>query len=129
MDNTNKKELISISWNCKKACGFCNWSSAEAPVPGWKAEEVKLKIKSNRFIKNYLVLSCPEFVSDKKVKIKIKPKLKTTFEKLSDISVALNLSVKTCISYYYHCPEVLRDKLNKINSTNLFQDLYKEVYL
>ena len=60
----------TICWRCEKACGKCSWSDGTfTPVPGWKAEKVKLRVKDNkddlnRYTDSYIVDECPQFDDD-----------------------------------------------------------------
>lgn len=57
----NKKD--QLCWECKNACGGCEWSANLEPVPGWTAEKVprreyigtKRKQTQGLFIQNHRV--------------------------------------------------------------------------
>lgn len=53
----------TLCWECENACGGCNWSRKKAsPVQGWNA--IRNDLVGG--IESYVVISCPEFVSDGK---------------------------------------------------------------
>lgn len=52
-------------WTCKKACGGCSWSQNFKPIAGWTAE--KTFIESNGdFAESYKIISCPEYINDRR---------------------------------------------------------------
>lgn len=60
----NKKD--QLCWECKNACGGCEWSARLEPVPGWTAEEVPRWIyRGNKEDKElghtYKITECPKF--------------------------------------------------------------------
>ena len=61
------KQKLTLCWNCGKACGGCSWSDywEHSPVPGWKAEETKLKVNQG-YETSYAVIECPEFEPDRR---------------------------------------------------------------
>ena len=62
---TNHKQ--NICWDCKNACGGCNWSRALKPVDGWDAELIEYipwGTKSQTLHTTYYIKQCPEFVKD-----------------------------------------------------------------
>lgn len=50
---------FTLCWDCKNACGGCNWSKNLAPVKGWE-----VKIARSKCQVSYLVVRCPEFKRD-----------------------------------------------------------------
>ena len=58
---------FTLCWDCKKATGGCVWSDSkdEIPVPGWKAEQTKLRLFNTGTVAcSYAVVECPEFERD-----------------------------------------------------------------
>ena len=57
----------TLCWSCAKACGDCSWSDywTHSPVPGWTAEESKLKVNDG-YVTSYCVVQCPEFEPDRR---------------------------------------------------------------
>ena len=53
-----------LCWDCKKACGGCNWSDKLKPVKGWTAEERIIKSNGEPSIHTYKIIKCPEFDRD-----------------------------------------------------------------
>ena len=54
----------TLCWHCKWACGkdgHCPWARSLTPVPGWKAQKVKLKISKEVYTDSYIVKECPLF--------------------------------------------------------------------
>lgn len=49
----------TLCWDCKNACGGCQWSQSLIPVKGWKATLVYNKRQTG-----YIVKECPEFIRD-----------------------------------------------------------------
>lgn len=56
-------------WNCKHACGGCNWSRNFTPVEGWTATATIINMERKRHnkpfistISSYDIQHCPEFV-------------------------------------------------------------------
>lgn len=76
-----------LCWGCKKATGGCRWSDRLKPVKGWVVEKtiIKLSWKKGGEAESYLVINCPEFISDKEkpkmykpdgtIKLKNRPKI------------------------------------------------------
>ena len=57
MSNKGNNKL-TLCLDCANATnGGCNWSRSLIPVDGWTAYKDKV---------SYLVIDCPEFISDKK---------------------------------------------------------------
>ena len=58
----------TLCWDCENACAGCAWSRFFKPVPGWMAEQTKIKlnVKNDRQIisSSYRVIDCPEFERD-----------------------------------------------------------------
>lgn len=60
--------LPSICWNCARASdSSCSWSRNFTPVKGWKAVKCNLDIQYSDTI-SYNVITCPEFIPDRRVK-------------------------------------------------------------
>ena len=59
----------TICWSCQNACGGCSWSRYKSwqPVEGWEAIETTISL-SNHLprMQSYIVLSCPQYVPDKR---------------------------------------------------------------
>lgn len=59
----------NICFDCKNACGNCEWSKVDPetgkirfhPVPGWTAKKVKLRTAWSGEIDTYRITSCPKF--------------------------------------------------------------------
>ena len=59
----NKKEYYfsdQLCWDCKNACGGCEWSKSLEPVPGWKAKKIK-KVDHGFEYETYSIKKCPKF--------------------------------------------------------------------
>ena len=77
-----KKDNKTICWDCKRASGYdggCNWSNycigaCDTPeVIGWKAikkkqEKITIPLSKLDGGLTYMVLNCPEFISDERSK-------------------------------------------------------------
>ena len=56
---------INICFDCKHACGDCEWSRNFKPVPGWKAYPVNRYDNRGREIVHtvgFWIQQCPQFV-------------------------------------------------------------------
>jgi len=51
--------VYTLCWDCKNACGGCDWSRELVPVEGWKAVPTYNKCQAS-----YSVKECPEFIRD-----------------------------------------------------------------
>lgn len=59
------RKPATLCWYCEKAIGGCCWSRYFQPVPGWKAlSTVVYHSRSQKGMKSFLVLDCPEFKAD-----------------------------------------------------------------
>ena len=65
----------TLCWGCQNACGGCSWSDhwEHKPVYGWTAEMVSIKLNGEQGT-TYNVISCPEFIPDKRKEPKKKRK-------------------------------------------------------
>ena len=56
----------TLCWDCAKACGGCSWSNhlEHLPVPGWQAEDTKVRMNNDTYEPSFIVLACPEFDRD-----------------------------------------------------------------
>lgn len=63
MKRGQNKQSGQLCWDCKKACGYCNWSRSLEPVKGWTAEKVTRK-SGNTSYETYHISACPEFEKD-----------------------------------------------------------------
>ena len=56
----------ALCWDCAKACGGCSWSNhwEHRPVPGWVAEETRVRMNNDTYEPTFLVIACPEFERD-----------------------------------------------------------------
>lgn len=57
---TCPRKSSQLCWKCRKATGFCSWSSNFVPVENWDADKVITKDG----IKTYRIRACPLFVAD-----------------------------------------------------------------
>ena len=57
----------TLCWRCDRACGLrqCRWALQGIPVPGWYAEETRIRTPDNRYIGSYRVIACPEYIPDR----------------------------------------------------------------
>lgn len=53
---------MQLCWDCKKACGGCDWSNhwKHTPIPGWTATPTR----DANGIPSYCITECPEFERD-----------------------------------------------------------------
>lgn len=63
-----------LCWNCKNACGGCEWSKSFEPVDGWVARKIPTEglygfiteLKNPSLTKpSYHIFDCPKFVRDR----------------------------------------------------------------
>lgn len=61
MDSDNEYCVsYQICWDCKNACGGCEWSDRLEPVPGWTAKKVK-KFDHGLEYTTYSIKKCLKF--------------------------------------------------------------------
>lgn len=59
---------MTICWKCKNSYyGKCSWHTDFTPVKDWVAEPTKIK-NYKEYINSYLVLKCPNFEKEDRVK-------------------------------------------------------------
>lgn len=58
----------TLCWECAKACGGCDWSRENNPVPGWNAVSVKISISHNNYVDSFIVKNCPEYNGDGRIR-------------------------------------------------------------
>ena len=57
----------TLCWRCGRACGLqqCRWALFGQPVPGWMAEETRIRTPDNKILASYRVIACPEYMPDR----------------------------------------------------------------
>ena len=72
MAGSNKfKKKEQLCWECKNACGGCDWSRKLLPVKGGEAEETTVGMtvyeegrKIYKQVKSFKIKSCPKFIKE-----------------------------------------------------------------
>lgn len=57
------KRSEQLCWTCKKATGFCSWSSRGVPVKNWTATPTVYMDEGNK-IRSYSITACPQYEKD-----------------------------------------------------------------
>ena len=53
--------VVSKCFSCRNSGGRCAWSRDYAPIPGWKAEPIKLRANGRKPMEDsFKVLDCPQ---------------------------------------------------------------------
>ena len=64
----------TLCWDCENATGGCSWSdhNEHTPVEGWTAIETRIKVhnptQNDQISTSYIVLACPEFIKDARLR-------------------------------------------------------------
>lgn len=65
-----KPKRMTKCWDCALACGgtiggtTCPWARRLRPVPGWVADEAKVKFSTESMSNTFIVIDCPLFIRD-----------------------------------------------------------------